>query len=146
MKRVLGFIPVVIVVELILFLTLQSIQETVFLSESFRRWLISLCGRFGFYEAGKWLDSSIIIRRIGHVIEYFVLGIAAAISLKRKRYALLFCLCISVADQIIKIYVPGRHFDWMDLMFDAMGYVIGLSVVWIAKQIIFAKRRSASSC
>ncbi len=126
MKRVLGFIPVVIVVGLILFLTMQSIQGTVFLSESFRDWLIGFCDRFGFDEAGKWLDSPMIIRRIGHVIEYFVLGIAAAISLKRKRYALLFCLCISVADQIIKIYVPGRHFDWMDYPFDAMGYVCGI--------------------
>ncbi len=129
MKRVLGFIPVVIVVGLILFLTLQSIQETVFLSESFRGWLISLCGRFGFDEAGKWLDSPIIIRRIGHVIEYFVLGIATAISLKRKRYALLFCLCISIIDQIIKIYVPGRHFDWIDFPFDAMGHVCGIVLI-----------------
>ncbi len=58
-----------------------------------------------------------------------MLGIAAAISLKRKRYALLFCLCVSVIDQIIKIYVPGRHFDWVDLPFDAVGYVCGIVVL-----------------
>ena len=34
--------------------------------------------------------------------------------------------------------MPGRYFDRMDLMFDAMGYVMGLSMVWIAKQMIFA--------
>ncbi len=90
----------------------------------------------------SWIDSPVAVRRLGHVIEYFVLGAAAAISVRKKRFALLLCICISVADQVIKIYVPGRHFDRMDLTFDAMGYVIGLSVVWIAKQMIFAKRGS----
>ncbi len=129
MKRVLVFIPVVTVAVIILLLTLQNIEGTVALSEGFRNWIVSVCGGFGWDTLAGWIDSPVVVRRLGHVIEYFVLGAAAAISVRKKRFALLLCICISFADQIIKIYVPGRHFDRMDLTFDAMGYVIGLSVV-----------------
>ena len=143
MKRLLIFIPVVIVAVIILLLTLQNIEGTVTLSEGFRTWIVSVCGRFGWDTLAGWIDSPVTVRRLGHVIEFFVLGVAAAISVRKKRFALLLCICISVADQVIKIYVPGRHFDRMDFPFDAVGYVSGLSVVWITKQMIFAKRGSA---
>ncbi len=139
MKRVFAFIPVVIVAVIILLLTLQSAEGTVGLSEGFRNWLVSVCDRFGWDTFRGWIDSPVAIRRLGHVIEFFLLGLAAAISARKKKFALLLCMCISVADQVIKIYVPGRHFDWVDLGFDAMGYVIGSSMVWIVKRLIFAK-------
>lgn len=142
MKRVFAFIPVVIVAVIILLLTLQSAEGTVGLSEGFRNWLVSVCNRFGWDTFRGWIDSPVAIRRLGHVIEFFLLGVAAAISVRKKKFALLLCMCISVADQVIKIYVPGRHFDRTDLGFDAMGYVIGLSMVWIVKQLFIAKHGS----
>ena len=129
MKRALVFIPVVIVAVIILLLTLQDIERTVALSEGFRSWIVSVCDRFGWDMLGSRIDSPVAIRRLGHVIEYFVLGAAAAISIRKKRFALLLCICISVADQVIKIYVPGRRFDRMDLTFDAMGYGFGSGLI-----------------
>ncbi len=126
MKRVFAFIPVVIVAVIILLLTLQSAEGTVGLSEGFRNWLVSVCNRFGWDTFRGWIDSPVAIRRLGHVIEYFALGVAAAISVRKKKFALLLCMCISVADQVIKIYVPGRHFDLLDLPFDAAGYIGGI--------------------
>lgn len=43
------------------------------------------------------------------------------------------CAAVSLADQYHKLYVPGRHFDNLDLVFDAAGYipaVVCVFVVW----------------
>ena len=89
MKRVLEFMPVVTVAVIILLLTIQNIEGTVALSEGFRSWIVSICGRFGLDTLAGWIDSPVDVCRLGHVIEYFVLGAAAAISVRKKRFALL---------------------------------------------------------
>lgn len=77
MKRVFAFIPVVIVAVIILLLTLQSAEGTVGLSEGFRNWLVSVCNRFGWDTFRGWIDSPVAIRRLGHVIEFFFVGIGS---------------------------------------------------------------------
>ena len=126
MSRIMKFIPLVIVIAVIILLTFQDAQGTISLSEGFRNWIVGICDRYRLDTVRGWIDSPIAIRRLGHVIEYFALGVAAAICMRKKRYALLLCVCVSVADQVIKIYVPGRHFDIYDLPFDAAGYAVGI--------------------
>ncbi len=138
LNKTVKMIPVVMAVGLIFALTMQNVTETVALSEGFRNWIIMVCERFDADTVKGWMDSTVAVRRLGHVIEYFVLGVAAAVSVRKKRYALLFCVCISLVDQIIKIYVPGRHFDWVDILFDAVGYLSGSAVVF-ALRMIFSR-------
>ena len=126
MRRIWKFIPLVIMIAVIILLTFQDAQGTLCLSEGFRNWIIGLCENFDLYNARGWVDSAIRIRRLGHVLEYLAFGVAAAICIGKKRYTLLLCVCFSFADQIIKIYVPGRHFDPYDLPFDAVGYAAGI--------------------
>ena len=45
------------------------------------------------------------------------------------RRVLLFCAACSVGDQVHKIFVPGRHFDMIDLGFDAAGYITAMLLV-----------------
>lgn len=40
-----------------------------------------------------------------------------------------FCAACSVGDQVHKIFVPGRHFDMIDLGFDAAGYITAMLLV-----------------
>ena len=131
MKRILKIIPLLIVIAAIILLTFQDVQGTIDLSEGFRDWAVGICDRYRLDTVRGWIDSSIAIRRVGHIIEYFALGVAAAISIKKKIFALLLCLCISIGDQVIKMYVPGRHFDLFDLPFDAAGYVTGILLVTV---------------
>ena len=126
MRRLLKFIPLILVIIAIVLLTFQDTKGTVNLSEAFKNGLIVIFDRLGMDALTGRIDSTIAIRRLGHVIEYFALGLAATICVRRKRYALLICVCVSVADQVIKIFVPGRHFDLNDLAFDAAGYVAGI--------------------
>lgn len=83
------------------------------------------------------------IRRVAHTVEFFFVGLFASATVAclgeclpcaRFRYVLaaLFCAVCSVGDQVHKIFVPGRHFDMIDLGFDAAGYVTAMLLVLLA--------------
>lgn len=85
-----------------------------------------------------WMGAN--IRRVAHTVEFFFVGLFASttvaclgecLSYARFRYALaaLFCAVCSVGDQVHKLFVPGRHFDMIDLGFDAAGYVTAMLLV-----------------
>ena len=88
-----------------------------------------------------WMGAN--IRRVAHTVEFFFVGLFASLAAvclgeclpcARFRYvlALLFCAVCSVGDQVHKIFVPGRHFDIIDLGFDAAGYVTAMLLVLLA--------------
>ena len=88
-----------------------------------------------------WMGAN--IRRVAHTVEFFFVGLFASATVAclgeclpcaRFRYvlALLFCAVCSVGDQVHKIFVPGRHFDIIDLGFDAAGYVTAMLLVLLA--------------
>lgn len=85
-----------------------------------------------------WMGAN--IRRVAHTVEFFFVGLFASlvavcldkrVSPTRLRCVsvLAFCAVCSVGDQVHKIFVPGRHFDVVDLGFDAAGYVTAMLLV-----------------
>lgn len=50
-------------------------------------------------------------------------------------------MAASFADQYHKLSVPGRHFDKLDLVLDASGYVGAIVVVFTAWGIVSALYR-----
>ena len=92
-----------------------------------------------------WMGAN--IRRVAHTVEFFFVGLFASATVAclgeclpcaRFRYvlALLFCAVCSVGDQVHKIFVPGRHFDMIDLGFDAAGYVTAMLLVLLAAALV----------
>lgn len=58
------------------------------------------------------------------------------IALKRWWKAGILCVVISFIDEIVKGFLPGHEFDFVDIRFDLIGYGIGLlSMVLILKII-----------
>lgn len=85
-----------------------------------------------------WMGAN--IRRVAHTVEFFFVGLFASLAavcldkrvpITRLRCVpvLAFCAVYSVGDQVHKIFVPGRHFDMIDLCFDAAGYVTAMLLV-----------------
>ena len=85
-----------------------------------------------------WMGAN--IRRVAHTVEFFFVGLFASlvavcldkrVSPTRLRCVsvLAFCAVCSVGDQVHKIFVPGRHFDIVDLGFDAAGYIAAMLLV-----------------
>lgn len=118
---------------MILFLTTQNIQDNAKISEGFRGLLVKVYEKVGVESSTAWWNDKLAVRRLGHVIEYGLLGIASSIAFidSHKRgviKAIALCLIISVLDQVVKIFVPVRHFDVVDIGFDLIGAVIGIGI------------------
>lgn len=85
-----------------------------------------------------WVGTN--VRRVAHAVEFFFVGLFASVIVacfSRRPWSvcsrcvpvLLFCAACSVGDQVHKIFVPGRHFDIIDLGFDAAGYVTAMLLI-----------------
>ena len=92
-----------------------------------------------------WMGAN--IRRVAHIVEFFFVGLFASlvavcldkrVSPTRLRCVsvLAFCAVCSVGDQVHKIFVPGRHFDVVDLGFDAAGYIAAMLLVLLATVLV----------
>ena len=82
-------------------------------------------------------------RIIQHVFEFLIIGICVSIfyAFAAKNIwtmlvlAVLTCMCISLCDQSVRIFIAGRHFDSFDLVLDSLGYVSAIVVVSICRGI-----------
>ena len=136
-----------LVVAGILYLTTQNISDNARLSEGLRAVLVKVYERLGLDSSKAWWNDKLAVRRLGHVLEYGVLGIASGIAfIDGHRWDFLkvvvLCLLISVLDQCVKIFVPVRHFDVVDIGFDMAGAVIGIGLVTVIEMMIEGIRRS----
>lgn len=131
MQKRFKFLLFALIVIGIFFLTTQDAVETTDLSDGVMEVIADFVTKCGFDVSDTWWNNSINFRRIGHVIEYGILGIAACILTKEVGWSIMMCGFISIVDQIVKTYVPGRHFDAKDWVFDMVGYVCGSLVVFL---------------
>ena len=120
----------------------MNTPKNVAMSEEFRKLLVRACERLGI-RSDAWWNSSSGIRKLGHVLEYGLLGIASGIAFidfghrfKGTAIALSLCLTVSVLDQVSKIFVPIRHFDWTDIPFDIVGGIIGIGIVLVVTMVM----------
>lgn len=92
-----------------------------------------------------WVGTN--VRRVAHTVEFFFVGLFASVVVvcfskhpwsvcSRCVPVLLFCAVCSVGDQVHKIFVPGRHFDVIDLGFDAAGYVTAMLLVLLTAALV----------
>ena len=129
---------VLITLCILFHLTFQTPDDTVALSER--------VGHLPFVEnflnwVGVFVDWS--VRQWAHVFEFLIIGMCVSIFYKFATeniwtmlvLAVLTCICISLCDQSVRIFIAGRHFDSFDLVLDALGYVSAILVVSICRGI-----------
>ncbi len=99
-------------------------------------------------KTGLWLGIS--IRHWAHAVEFWLLGLPVALAAwlaARPRVAvagavsLAVCAACSIFDQCHKLFVPGRHFDFFDLVMDALGYTTAIAMVLLVAWAVSALRR-----
>lgn len=135
---VISFAFVLITLGILFYLTFQTPDDTVALSEKvghlpvvddFLNWV------------GAFVDWS--VRQWAHVFEFLIIGMCVSIFYKFATkniwtmlvLAVLTCMCISLCDQSVRLFIVGRHFDSFDLVLDALGYVSAIVVVSIYRKI-----------
>ena len=129
---------VLITLCILFYLTFQTPDDTVALSER--------VGHLPFVEnflnwVGVFVDWS--VRQWAHIFEFLISGMCVSIFYKFATeniwtmlvLAVLTCICISLCDQSVRIFIAGRHFDSFDLVLDALGYVSAIVVVSICRGI-----------
>jgi len=103
----------------------------------------------------KFSNHGLSVRQQAHVVEFALMGGVVALNVlawmsgwAHRRsprghiriwrtwlmYALgvMACAAVSFADQYHKLFVPARHFDKLDLLLDASGYIPAITCVFIA--------------
>lgn len=135
---IISLVFVLITLCILFYLTFQPPADTVALSEK--------VGHFPVVEdflnwVSRFVDWS--VRQWAHVFEFLIISICVSIfyafAAKKIRLmpvlALLTCMCISLCDQSVRIFIAGRHFDSFDLVLDALGYVGAIVIVSICRGI-----------
>lgn len=73
---------------------------------------------------------SLIIRKLAHFIEYFILGILVINFItrydKKIIIAIFLCIIYATSDEIHQIFVPGRSCQIIDIMIDSLGSIMGI--------------------
>lgn len=128
------FLPAILWLGIIFFLSGQTGEQTASLSLSIARWL----ARFfpGASEAGlhMWL------RKLAHIGVYFVEGALLFPALRRTLRSagkgftatLVLCALIAAADEAHKALIPGRHCSWDEAGLNVLGSFLGAGAVLIA--------------
>jgi len=139
-KSIVAIVLFVLALLLIFALTLQNSNRSGGLSAVAQYLVQRLFEKLGieadFSYYGAW--SAYWFRKYAHTVEYLFLGFAAGLLLRKSKRgflkAILLCAAISLLDQVIKIFVPGREFDLRDLPFDAIGYIVGALISLLFKK------------
>lgn len=81
---------------------------------------------------------SLIIRKLAHFIEYFILGILVINFItrydKKIIIAILLCIIYATSDEIHQIFVPGRSCRVMDILLDSFGSISGIIIYDLNKK------------
>lgn len=130
-KIIIRSVPLLLALMLILGLTVQDSGDNVQFSERCRVYAVRIAEHLDIDTENAWWNTKAHFRKIGHVIEYFILGMGLYFALRMPILSIILCTGVSVIDQYIKMHVPLRHFDITDIPFDMAGGVIGICAMAI---------------
>ena len=120
-KKAYGILLLAAVV-VILLLTLQDAAGTVKLSEGLRLWLERFGLKSDFHS----------IRSNAHLVLYFLFGIVLCLYGRecgwRWWVILAVGCCVGLIDEGIKVLLPTREFDFVDLVKDWVGIIFAIII------------------
>ena len=128
----------------IFLLAQQSVKETSDLTWRVEQLLVRIIPPTGTGPAGEPTWLGLTIRRLAHVVEYAVLGLTTSLVVmqfagatgRAAAYTAAICFAASLADELHKVFVPGRHFDAQDLALDAVGYMLAMMLAFGAARLL----------
>ena len=134
-KKTTTTILLILAVAMVLFFTFQDAEGTTRLSESVRQWL----EKYGIKAESHALRSNI------HILEYFIVGLAVfAFGVSRNwriTTCIIVCAGIALLDESIKILLPTREFDVVDLIKDWVGVAMAVGLI----RLLGMKKRTAGN-
>ena len=127
-RKLIGILLIAGIIAVILFLALLNPHETWQLSYSVQQFLIKLFHQNHQYLP-RWVSDLRWLRIIAHIPIYFILGLIVRVFLFRGGTSALVCFGVSLLEETLKFFLPTREFGWIDLGFDALGYLFGVLLI-----------------
>ena len=85
---------------------------------------------------------SLIIRKLAHITEYFILGILTINCLKdyKIKYlyisSILFCIIYACSDEFHQLFISGRSGTIIDVLIDSIGIILGIFIYKLFKKLV----------
>ena len=142
LKKLLPWLPATVAVSALLYLTLQSPNDTTELSNGFQRWVLSLWPKG---QAPEWAKDSHLIRSLAHIPEYFILGCCFFFGFhftttRAGLWAVVTCSGFGLLDEGLKYLLPTREFDLGDWCLDLLGILLAVGIMALIS-MVFQRRR-----
>ena len=126
----LRFLPAILWLAVIFFLSSQTGEQTAALSLAIARWLARL------FPGVSLTSLHLALRKAAHIGVYFVEGALLFPALygqkgrARRALALTVALCalIAVVDEAHKLAIPGRHCSWPEAALNFLGALPGVAL------------------
>lgn len=128
-KKTTATILLILAVAMILFFTFQDAEGTTRLSESVRQWLEG----YGIKAESHALRSNI------HILEYFIVGLAVLAFGASRGWtvviSVIVCAGIALLDESIKVLLPTREFDVVDLIKGWVGVAVAVGIAVLIRRV-----------
>lgn len=142
LKRFLAITLSVLWLVLAVFLSLQNGSGTGELSRGLTEWLVELLGRLGLKLNFETFHA--FLRTAAHFIVFFVMAVLFAWALNawgatRIRHvlvALAAVTAIAVLVEVGKLWIPGRHLQWDEVLINVVGAWCGIGIWQIGSAIV----------
>lgn len=145
-KHIVRFIPMVIWMAVIFYLSAQPAEQSSELSTGIMHILLK------FMENIVVIDEEFfhhIVRKGAHLSAYFILGILTMFAFEHRinrntvQMAVAFLLGVlyAASDEVHQLFVPGRSGELRDVGIDAMGVLFGI-IIYVLLQKMFRKTSS----
>lgn len=144
MKRAVIWLFPITVCVVILYLSLQSKEASMEVAKLAQQIITDTVNIPVKNPDCSWFYNVAKLRKLAHVPEYFLLGVAVSLSwvmytdrIRNVLFRSVFmCFTVSLLDQLVKRFIAGREFDVSDMAFDNVGYVMGIIILCISGKII----------
>jgi VanZ family protein len=166
-RRILAFMPAIVIMALIFFFSAQPAEESGEVSEFLgERLFLATSDLFGLgwtmqKIAALNLEAQHAIRKAAHFTEYFILGLALFSGFRvnfpkapGRRYgipgnwtlpAVITASLYAASDEIHQIFIPGRAFQVTDIAVDSAGALLGIGVFALLAVIVLSVKKKKSA-
>ena len=132
-----GIVALIVVLAAIFALTQQNTRQTGDAALKAEQFLMRIVTPTGTGDIGEPTWFGLTIRKLAHIAEFGALGLAAGIvcacilgsGITSWAASSVLCFVASLADELHKRFVPGRHFDAEDMLLDAAGYLPATTII-----------------
>lgn len=144
-KKILIWIPAIVMAMVIFGFSKQDGEESSGLSYKAADMILTVCDKAGIVDYNDNNRDSMIeavqfpIRKAAHMTEYAVLSVLVMLALivdgikgiRLPVIAAIIAVAFAATDELHQRYVPGRYGCVRDVLIDAAGSIIGLTIAYV---------------